>query len=144
LHSFILDGDNIRAGLCRDLGFSDEDRVENIRRVSEIARLMQQAGLIVIVAFISPFRQEREFARSLFDQDQFFEIFIDAPLEICEKRDPKGLYRKARQGLLKQLTGIDSPYETPCNYDLKVETTLKSVDECVDLIIQKTILDLKN
>ena len=112
-HTYLLDGDNVRQGLNRDLGFADADRVENIRRVAEVARLMVDAGLITIVAFISPFRSERQMARDLFDPGEFIEIFVDAPLEVCEQRDPKGLYRKARAGQIKNFTGIDSAYEVP-------------------------------
>ncbi len=112
-HTFILDGDNVRHGLCRDLSFSDADRVENIRRAAHAARLMADAGLIVLVAFISPFKADRRMARDLFEQGEFVEVFIDTPLEICEQRDPKGLYQKARKGLIPHFTGISSPYEAP-------------------------------
>lgn len=112
-HTFILDGDNVRHGLNRDLGFTDEDRVENIRRVAEVARLMADAGLIVLVSFISPFRAERQLARERFDQGEFVEVFVDVPLEVAEARDVKGLYRKARAGQIPNFTGIDSPYEAP-------------------------------
>ena len=111
--TFVLDGDNVRHGLNRDLGFTEADRVENIRRVAEVAKLFVEAGLITIVSFISPFRAEREMARGLMDPDEFIEIFVDTPLEICEQRDPKGLYRKARRGELRNFTGLDSPYERP-------------------------------
>jgi bifunctional enzyme CysN/CysC len=117
-HTMVLDGDNIRHGLNRDLGFTDEDRVENIRRVGEVAKLMVEAGLIVIVSFISPFRSERRMARALFAADEFIEIYVDTPLDICEARDPKGLYRLARAGKLPNLTGIGSPYEPPEQADL--------------------------
>ena len=112
-HTYLLDGDNVRHGLCRDLGFTDADRVENMRRISETAKLFVDAGMIVLVSFISPFRSERAAARAQFDDDEFLEIFVDTPLEECEKRDPKGLYKKARAGQLKNFTGIDSPYEAP-------------------------------
>ncbi len=115
IHTYILDGDNVRHGLNRDLGFKDADRVENIRRVAEVAKLMVDAGLVTIVSFISPFRAERQFARELFDQGEFLEIFVDTPLEVCERRDPKGLYRKARAGEITNFTGISSPYEPPLN-----------------------------
>ena len=114
-HTYILDGDNVRHGLNRDLGFTDADRVENIRRVAEVAKLMVDAGLITIVSFISPFRTERRYARELFKDDEFFEAFVDTPLEVCEGRDPKGLYRKARAGEIANFTGISSPYEPPEN-----------------------------
>src|SRR5262249_42409490 len=110
-HTYLLDGDNVRHGLNKDLGFTDADRVENIRRVAEVARLMVDAGLIVIVSFISPFAVERRMARSLVGPDEFFEVFVDAPLAVAERRDVKGLYAKARRGELKNFTGIDSPYE---------------------------------
>jgi bifunctional enzyme CysN/CysC len=122
----VLDGDNLRRGLNCDLGFTDSDRVENIRRVAEVARLMVDAGLIVIVAFISPFASGREMARSLVGEHAFFEVFIDAPLEVTEARDPKGLYRRARAGELPNFTGIDSPYETPEAPDLHLDTVTLS------------------
>jgi adenylyl-sulfate kinase len=128
-HTYLLDGDNIRHGLNRDLGFTDADRVENIRRVAEVAGLMVDAGLIVIVSFISPFRSEREMARTLFEPHRFFEIYIDTPLSVAEERDPKGLYRKARNGELRNFTGIDSPYEPPEEPDLQLRTTALSVRE---------------
>jgi bifunctional enzyme CysN/CysC len=115
--TYILDGDNIRQGLNRDLGFTDADRVENIRRVAEVAKLMMDAGLVVMTAFISPFRAEREMARDLIGQDNFIEVFVDTPLEVCEQRDPKGLYKKARSGQLPNMTGINSPYEPPLSPD---------------------------
>lgn len=112
-HTYMLDGDNVRHGLCRDLGFTEADRVENIRRVAEVARLMVDAGLIVLASFISPFRSERRMARALFEDGQFVEIFMNTPFTVCEARDNKGLYRMARAGELANFTGIDSPYETP-------------------------------
>jgi bifunctional enzyme CysN/CysC len=121
-HTYILDGDNVRHGLNRDLGFSDADRVENIRRVAEVAKLMTDAGLIVLVSFISPFRAERRMARDLFPEGEFLEVHVDTPLEVCEARDPKGLYYKARQGLIKNFTGIDSAYEPPEQPDLRIST----------------------
>jgi bifunctional enzyme CysN/CysC len=121
-HAYVLDGDNIRRGLNCDLGFTDADRVENVRRVAEVARLMVDAGLIVIVAFISPFASGREMARSLVGEHAFFEVFVDAPLEVTEARDPKGLYRRARAGTLPNFTGIDSPYEPPQAPDLHLDT----------------------
>lgn len=117
-HTYILDGDNLRLGLNKDLGFNEKDRAENIRRVAEVARLMMDAGLIVITAFISPFRSERNMARELIGQENFIEVFVDTPLEICEQRDPKGLYKKARAGFLKNMTGIDSPYQAPINPEI--------------------------
>ncbi|MEI7843849.1 MAG: sulfate adenylyltransferase subunit CysN [Gallionellaceae bacterium] len=128
-HTYLLDGDNVRHGLNRDLGFTEADRVENIRRVAETAKLMVDAGLIVIVSFISPYRAEREFARSLFEQDEFFEVFVDTPLEECEKRDTKGLYAKARRGEIKNFTGFDSPYEKPTTPDVWLDGLITSPDE---------------
>jgi bifunctional enzyme CysN/CysC len=134
-HTYVLDGDNVRHGLNKDLGFTDADRVENIRRVDEVARLMTDAGLIAIVAFISPFAQERRMARALFEPDEFFEVFIDVPLEVAEQRDPKGLYRKARAGELKNFTGIDSPYELPEAAELRLDTSALSPEEASDTVI---------
>jgi bifunctional enzyme CysN/CysC len=135
IHSYILDGDNIRSGLNKDLGFTEADRVENIRRTAEVAKLMQEAGLVVITAFISPFRSERDMARSLFDKNEFVEVFLDVSLETAEARDPKGLYRKARQGELPHFTGIDSPYEAPETAELILDTATLSVEQCVDLLM---------
>ena len=135
--TYTLDGDNVRHGLCKDLGFTNADRVENIRRVAEIARLMADAGLIVIVAFISPFRSERQLARGLLEENEFCEVFVDTPLEVAKARDPKGLYAKARRGELKNLTGIDSPYEPPERPDVHVQTTELSPDQAADIVIEK-------
>ena len=135
-HTFLLDGDNVRHGLNRDLGFTDADRVENIRRVSEVARLMSDAGLIVITSFISPFISERQMARELMPEGEFFEIFVDAPLAVCEKRDEKGLYAKARAGLIKNFTGIDSAYEPPAQPEISVDTTSLSPDQAAEVIIE--------
>ncbi len=135
-HSCLLDGDNIRHGLNRDLGFSDADRVENIRRVAEVARLMVDAGLIVLVAFISPFEAERRLARDMLAPDEFLEIFIDAPLEVVERRDVKGLYRKARAGQLRHFTGIDSPYERPANPDLHIDANRTSPEEACERVLE--------
>jgi bifunctional enzyme CysN/CysC len=134
-HTYVLDGDNIRQGLNRDLEFSEADRVENIRRAMEVARLFVDAGLVVIVAFISPYRVERELARSRFEPDEFVEIFVDASLEECERRDPKELYAKARRGELLNFTGIDSDYESPEAPEIHLDTVAKGPDECVDLIL---------
>lgn len=112
-HTYLLDGDNIRHGLCGDLGFSDKDRVENIRRISEVAKLFVDSGVIVLTAFISPFKVDRDFCRKLLADGEFVEVFVDTPLEVCEQRDPKGLYKKARNGEIKDFTGIDSAYEAP-------------------------------
>jgi bifunctional enzyme CysN/CysC len=132
LHTYLLDGDNIRHGLNRDLGFTDEDRIENIRRVAEVARLLVDAGLIVLVSFISPFRAERQMARELLATDEFLEVFVDTPFEECAKRDPKGLYAKALSGLLKNFTGIDSPYEIPENAEIRLETVGISPEEVAE------------
>ncbi|MFD7659500.1 adenylyl-sulfate kinase, partial [Actinosynnema sp. NPDC059797] len=134
-HTYILDGDNVRHGLNRDLGFSDADRVENVRRVAEVARLFVDAGLIVIAAFISPFREERDLARRLVGSDEFCEVFVDAPLEVAERRDPKGLYRRARQGRLANFTGIDSPYEPPEDPEVRVDTAAVDPEGGVALIV---------
>jgi bifunctional enzyme CysN/CysC len=135
VHTYLLDGDNIRHGLNRDLGFTPEDRIENIRRVAEVARLMVNAGLLVIVSFISPFRAERALARSRVEADEFFEVHVDTPLEVAESRDPKGLYRKARAGELPDFTGIDSPYEAPEHPELRIDTTAVRPDAAVELIM---------
>jgi bifunctional enzyme CysN/CysC len=135
-HTYILDGDKIRQGLNRDLGFSEADRVENVRRAMEVARLFVDAGLVVIVAFISPHRAERNHARSRFEPDEFVEIYIDAPLEECERRDPKGLYARARRGELVNFTGIDSDYEPPVTPEIHLDTVANIPDECVDLILR--------
>ena len=135
-HTYILDGDNVRHGLNRDLGFTEADRVENIRRVAEVAKLMVDAGLIVIVAFISPFRAERQLARSLFEPGEFIEVFVDTPLEECERRDVKGLYAKARRGELKNFTGVDSAYEPPESADIHLQTKGLSPETCVNEIIK--------
>jgi len=138
-HTYLLDGDNVRHGLNRDLGFTEADRVENIRRVAEVARLMVDAGLIVIVSFISPFQSERDFARSLFDKDEFMEIFVDASVETCARRDPKGLYAKAKRGEIRNFTGVDSPYERPERPDLRLDTEKLSPEECVELVIERLV-----
>jgi bifunctional enzyme CysN/CysC len=135
LHTYLLDGDNVRHGLNRDLGFTDEDRVENIRRVAEVARLMVDAGLIVLVSFISPFRSERAMARSLLEAGEFVEIFVDVPLTVAEERDPKGLYRKARRGELKNFTGIDSPYEAPERPEVHLDTTALTPARAAEQVI---------
>jgi bifunctional enzyme CysN/CysC len=132
-HTYLLDGDNVRHGLSRDLGFTEADRAENIRRVAEVARLMVDAGLIVLVAFISPFRAERRFARGLFAEGEFIEVFVDTPLGECERRDPKGLYAKARAGMLPNFTGLDSPYESPESPEIHL-TPLGGVDECAEIV----------
>ena len=135
-HTYLLDGDNVRHGLNKDLGFTDADRVENIRRIGEVARLMVDSGLIVLTAFISPFRAERQMARSLMEEDEFLEVFVETPLAIAEERDPKGLYKKARQGDLKNFTGIDSPYEEPRSPEILVDTSNLSAEQCAEHIIR--------
>ncbi len=134
-HTYLLDGDNVRHGLNKDLGFAAQDRVENIRRVAEVSRLMVDAGLIVLVSFISPFRAERRMARELFEAGEFFEVFVDTPLEVAEGRDVKGLYRKARRGELKNFTGIDSPYEPPEHPEIHIDTTRLSAEQAADLVV---------
>jgi bifunctional enzyme CysN/CysC len=134
-HTYLLDGDNVRHGLNRDLGFTDADRVENIRRVAEVAKLMMDAGLIVLVSFISPFRSERQMARALFQEGEFFEVFVDTPLAVAEERDPKGLYKKARRGELQHFTGIDSPYEPPERPELRIATTETTVAEAAEMML---------
>ncbi|MEQ1719199.1 MAG: sulfate adenylyltransferase subunit CysN [Hyphomicrobium sp.] len=136
-HTYILDGDNVRHGLNRDLGFTEVDRVENIRRVAEVARLMVDAGLITIVSFISPFQAERQFARERFADGDFVEIFIDTPIELCEQRDPKGLYKKARAGEIANFTGINSPYEAPEHADMHLHTDTAAADVLVEQIMQQ-------
>jgi bifunctional enzyme CysN/CysC len=136
-HTYLLDGDNVRHGLNKDLGFSDADRVENIRRVAEVSRLMVDAGLIVLVSFISPFRAERQMARRLVEEGEFFEVFVDAPLAVAETRDPKGLYRKARRGELKNFTGVDSPYEAPENPEIRIDTVQMSPEQAAALILDR-------
>ncbi len=138
-HTYVLDGDNVRYGLNRDLGFTEADRVENVRRVAEVARLMVDAGLIAIVSFISPFRSERDFARSLFEPGDFHEVFVDASVETCAARDPKGLYAKAKRGELWNFTGIDSPYERPERPELRLDTERLSPQECVELVARKLL-----
>jgi bifunctional enzyme CysN/CysC len=134
-HTYLLDGDNVRHGLNRDLGFTDADRVENIRRVAEVTKLMVDAGLIVLVSFISPFRAERRMARALFQDGEFFEVFVDTPLEIAERRDPKGLYKKARRGELRNFTGIDSPYEFPDDPEIQLDTMQLTPEQAADAVV---------
>lgn len=134
-HSYLLDGDNVRMGLNKDLGFSDKDRVENIRRIGEVSKLFVDAGLIVITAFISPFRADRDMVRALVAPDEFIEVFVRAPLSVCESRDPKGLYKKARAGAIKQFTGIDSPYEEPARPELTLDTDRKNLQECTQILL---------
>jgi adenylyl-sulfate kinase len=139
LHTYTLDGDNVRHGLSRDLGFTDADRVENIRRIAEVAKLFVDAGLLVMVSFISPFRAERRMARGLLGPDEFLEIYVDTPIEVCEQRDPKGLYRKARAGQLKNFTGIDSPYEPPEHAEIR----LAGGEAPPEALVERILVDLK-
>ncbi|HEY5613352.1 MAG TPA: adenylyl-sulfate kinase, partial [Lysobacter sp.] len=134
-HTYILDGDNVRHGLNKDLGFTDEDRVENIRRVAEVARLMVDAGLVVLVSFISPFRAERRMARELFHDGEFVEVFVDTPLAVAERRDVKGLYAKARAGQIPNFTGIDSPYEVPEAAELRLDTVAESAEVLAERVV---------
>ncbi|NOU51171.1 adenylyl-sulfate kinase [Pseudoalteromonas sp. JBTF-M23] len=135
VHTYLLDGDNVRHGLCKDLGFSDEDRVENIRRVGELSKLMADAGLVVLTAFISPFQAERDMVRSLLDDGEFIEVFLDTPLDVCEQRDPKGLYKKARAGEIKHFTGIDSDYQAPVNPEVTLDTSKNSLSDSVEQLV---------
>ncbi|MDP1664732.1 MAG: adenylyl-sulfate kinase [Methylobacter sp.] len=137
--TFVLDGDNVRHGLCGDLGFSAKDRQENIRRIGEMAKIFMEAGVIVLTAFISPYRADRERVRGLIEHDSFIEIYCDTPIEICESRDVKGLYKKARAGQLKEFTGVTSPYEVPENCELTVSTGTTDLDVCVQQVIDKMI-----
>jgi bifunctional enzyme CysN/CysC len=138
-HTYLLDGDNVRHGLNRDLGFTDAERVENIRRVAEVARLMVDAGLIVLVSFISPFRSERRMARDLMAPGEFLEVFVDTPLAVAEGRDVKGLYAKARQGELKNFTGIDSPYEPPENAEIHIPADQLPPEDAAELVVRRLL-----
>jgi adenylyl-sulfate kinase len=134
-HAYVLDGDNLRHGLCSDLGFSHADRKENIRRAGEVARLFADAGMICITAFISPYRSDRDLARGIAPPGKFLEVYLNAPLKVCEQRDPKGLYAKARLGEIKEFTGISAPYEIPLKPELELHTDQCSVGECISLIL---------
>ena len=134
-HTYLLDGDNVRHGLNKDLGFTDEDRIENIRRIGEMSKLFVDAGLIVVTAFISPFRAERQLVRDLVEDGEFIEVYMSTPLETCEQRDPKGLYKKARSGQIKNFTGIGSEYEPPKAPEVTLDTSTMSVEECVNQVI---------
>lgn len=146
--TFVLDGDNVRHGLCGDLGFSSEDRIENIRRVGEIAKLFMEAGIIVLTAFISPFRSDRDRVRGMAAHGDFIEIYCDSPIEVCEERDVKGLYQKARAGQISQFTGISSPYEAPLNPELIVPTGEVELEDCVAevmrLLVQRGIVNQRD
>lgn len=139
LHTYILDGDNVRHGLNKNLGFSPEDREENIRRIGEAANLFRDCGIINMTAFISPYRRDREVARELSKDESFIEVFVDCPVEVCEQRDPKGAYKKAREGIIKEFTGISAPYEPPQNPEIHLNTDKMSVRECVDVILDYLI-----
>jgi adenylyl-sulfate kinase len=134
-HTYLLDGDNVRHGLNKDLGFTDAERVENIRRVGEVAKLFVDAGIITIASFISPFRSDRRLVRDLFDPDEFIEVFVSAPLEVCEQRDPKGLYKRARAGEIPHFTGIDSDYEAPEHEHIVLDTTKLNPEQSADWLI---------
>lgn len=134
-HSYLLDGDNVRHGLNKDLSFSDLDRIENIRRIGEVSKLFVDSGLIVLTAFISPFIGDRQLVRELVSNDEFVEVYIDTPLEVCESRDPKGLYKKARAGEIKNFTGIDSSYEAPISPEVHVKTAELSIEECAEQVV---------
>lgn len=137
--TYRLDGDNVRTGLNRDLSFTPEDRIENIRRIGEVAKLFRDAGIINLTAFISPYRRDREMARALSSEDDFVEVFVDAPLEVCEQRDPKGLYKKARAGSIPNFTGISAPYEPPEHAEVHLHTGEKDVKACVDQLVEYLI-----
>jgi adenylylsulfate kinase len=134
-HTYLLDGDNVRHGLCNDLGFSDNDRQENIRRVGEVSKLMADAGLITLAAFISPFRDDRRLVREILPEGQFIEVYVDAKLDVCQQRDPKGLYAKAQRGEIKQFTGIDSPYEVPQKPEVHIQADQITVAEAVNQLL---------
>jgi len=135
-HTYLLDGDNVRYGLNKDLGFSDLERVENIRRIGELSKLMIDAGLLVMTAFISPFKTDRDMVRALVQSHEFIEIYMDTSLEECERRDPKGLYKKARKGEIKNFTGVDSEYEIPISAEVIVDSVALSIEECADHVVQ--------
>lgn len=135
-HTYLLDGDNIRHGLNKDLGFSTEDRIENIRRIGEVAKLFVDSGLIVLTAFISPFQKDRDLVREMVEDREFIEVYVDTPLEVCEQRDPKGLYKKARAGEIPNFTGISSPYEPPKNPEIHIKNDKISVEDCVEKVVE--------
>ena len=144
-HTYLLDGDNVRHGLCGDLGFSNKDRVENIRRISEVAKLFVDSGQILLTAFISPFKSERDYCRNLLEENEFVEVFVNTPIDVCEERDPKGLYKKARQGDISNFTGIDSTYEEPENPEITLdyngESAEQSAEQLFEQLKQKGFLD---
>ncbi|ETR73120.1 MAG: hypothetical protein OMM_01200 [Candidatus Magnetoglobus multicellularis str. Araruama] len=134
--TFVFDGDNVRLGLCKDLGFSDKDRQENIRRITEMVKLFLEAGIIALTAFIAPFQKDRDMIKSHLGQENYIEVYCDCPLQTCEKRDVKGMYQKARQGIISDFTGISSPYEIPESPDIVLQTSAQSIDNCVEQLIQ--------
>ena len=136
IRNYVLDGDNVRFGLNKNLGFSAEDRTENIRRIGEVSKLFVDSGQVVLTAFISPFQEDRAQVREILEGNEFLEVYVECPLEECEKRDPKGLYKKARNGEIRDFTGIDSPYESPANPELTINTSTQSVEECVQTVIE--------
>ncbi len=136
IRTFVLDGDNVRKGLCKDLGFSDDDRTENIRRIGEVSNLLMQAGVITITAFISPFIKDRQIVRDLVEEGEFIEVYCQTPLDICEERDPKGLYKKARSGEIPEFTGISSPYEEPEQPEITLQTGENTIEECAHQVIE--------
>jgi adenylyl-sulfate kinase len=136
-HAYVLDGDNMRHGLCSDLGFAPEDRKENIRRIGEVAKLFAEAGFVCITAFISPYRSDREIARRIAPEGKFIEVYVNTPLEVCEQRDPKGLYAKARKGTIKEFTGISAPYEPPAKPEVELRPDQLNVAECVSVIVKR-------
>lgn len=142
-HTYLLDGDNVRKGINSDLGFSPQDREENIRRIAEVAKLMIDAGLIVLASFVSPYRVDRARAKAIVGSDDFIELFVDTPLEECERRDTKGLYKKARQGVIKNFTGIGAPYEAPEHPDITIDTTQMDVEQAIDWIVEAIQPNLK-
>ncbi|WP_456364604.1 adenylyl-sulfate kinase [Priestia aryabhattai] len=136
IRNYVLDGDNVRFGLNKNLGFSAEDRTENIRRIGEVSKLFVDSGQVVLTAFISPFQEDRAQVREILEGNEFLEVYVECPLEECEKRDPKGLYKKARSGEIRNFTGIDSPYESPANPEVTINTSTQSVEECVQTVIE--------
>jgi adenylylsulfate kinase len=136
IRSYVLDGDNVRHGINSNLGFSRDDRRENLRRIAEVSRLFTDAGIVVLAAFISPYREDREFVKEIVGDESFFEIYVKCPVEVCEHRDPKGLYKKARAGIIKNYTGVDAPYEEPDNPDLSIDTVALDVDSSVRKVLE--------
>ncbi|NOX30682.1 MAG: adenylyl-sulfate kinase [Actinobacteria bacterium] len=142
--AYVLDGDNVRFGLNRDLGFSPADREENIRRIGEVCRLMTDAGVVVLSSFISPYRSDRDAVRSLHPAEGFVEVFVDTPLEVCEERDVKGLYKKARSGEIPEFSGISAPYEAPDNAEVRIDTSGRAIEECANLVVAEILGRIRN